>query len=209
MFTLISYPDLTLSYAEKWDLPFPWPREIWVRDYVHGILNNVRATTKIIPDRASVRTQERLRWRDFCDGAKLRLADLLSGVTYRIGVRTTTDNFSLRKSSAIVWAKHKSNTRGIKKNKFVSPQYTHIYYHIMLMLISHYKGKTSFTQQYQFLVNYFLIQSCAVTVLCSYWVGLIFVSVLKLETILLVILRYLTHMIIWPFHDHANPVFKI
>lgn len=107
-----------------------------------------------------------------------------------MGVNTTTDSFSLRKSSAIVWAKHKSNTRGIKKNKFVSPQYTHIYYHIMLMLTSHYKGKTSFTQQYQFLVNYFLIQSCVVTVLCSYWVGLIFVSVLKLETILLVILRY-------------------
>ena len=98
--------------------------------------------------------------------------------------------------SAIVWKKHRSNRRGIKKNKFVSPPYTHIYYHIMLMLISHYKGKTSFTLQYQFLVNYFLIQSCVVTVLCSYWVGLIFVSVLKLETILLVILRYLTHMII-------------
>ena len=129
--------------------------------------------------------------------------------SHRIGVHTTTDNFSLRKSSAIVWAKHKSNTRGIKKNKFVSPQNTHIYYHIMLMLTSHYKGKRSFTQQYQFLVNYFLIQSCVVTVLCSYWVGLIFVSVLRLETILLVILRYLTHMIIWPFHDHANPVFKI
>ena len=116
--------------------------------------------------------------------------------SHRIGVHTTTDNFSLRKSSAIVWAKHKNNTRGIKKNKFVSPQYTHIYYHIMLMLISHYKGKTSFTLQYQFLVNYFLIQSCVVTVLFSYWVGLIFFSVLKLETILLVILRYLTHMII-------------
>ena len=26
-------PDLTLSYDEKWDLPFPWPWEIWVRDY--------------------------------------------------------------------------------------------------------------------------------------------------------------------------------
>ena len=57
-------------------LPFPWPREIWVRDCVHSILNNVRATTNIIPDRASVRTQERLWRSDFCDGAKLWLADL-------------------------------------------------------------------------------------------------------------------------------------
>ena len=79
----------------KIEIPLSWPREIWVRNYVHSIPNNVRAATKIIPDRASVQTQERLRWRDFCDEAKLRLADLL-------GVHTTTDSFSLRKSSAIV-----------------------------------------------------------------------------------------------------------
>ena len=29
---IISYPDFTLSYAEKWDLPFPWSWENWVRD---------------------------------------------------------------------------------------------------------------------------------------------------------------------------------
>ena len=40
------------------------------------------AATKIIPDRASVHTQERL-WRvDFCDGAKLRRADLDSGASH-------------------------------------------------------------------------------------------------------------------------------
>ena len=38
------------------------------------------------PDRASVHTQEWLWWHNFCDGAKLRLADLESGVTEtRIG----------------------------------------------------------------------------------------------------------------------------
>ena len=30
---VILYPDLTLSYAGKWDLPFPWPWEIWVRNW--------------------------------------------------------------------------------------------------------------------------------------------------------------------------------
>ena len=29
---IISYPDFTLSHAEKWDLPFPWAWENWVRD---------------------------------------------------------------------------------------------------------------------------------------------------------------------------------
>ena len=35
--------------------------------------------TQAIPDRTSVHTQERSRRRDFCDGAKLRRADLESG----------------------------------------------------------------------------------------------------------------------------------
>ena len=42
------------------------------------MLDSFCAATKIIPDMASVPTQERLWRRDFCDGAKLRRADLLS-----------------------------------------------------------------------------------------------------------------------------------
>ena len=40
------------------------------------------AAKKIIPERASVHTQEQLWQRDFCDGAKLRRADLLSGESH-------------------------------------------------------------------------------------------------------------------------------
>ena len=46
---------------------------------LHGqtiILDSFCAAIKIIPDRASVHTKERLWWRDFCDGARLRRADL-------------------------------------------------------------------------------------------------------------------------------------
>ena len=42
------------------------------------MLDSFCAATKIIPDMASVPTQERLWRRDFCDGANLRRADLLS-----------------------------------------------------------------------------------------------------------------------------------
>ena len=47
--------------------------------YVHSASDSFCAVMKIIPDRASVHTQERLWWRDFCNGAKLRPADLESG----------------------------------------------------------------------------------------------------------------------------------
>ena len=45
------------------------------------------ATAKIMPERSSVHTQERLWQRDFCDGAKLRRAgrSRKCSVTYRIG----------------------------------------------------------------------------------------------------------------------------
>ena len=52
---------------------------------LHGqtiILDSFCAAIKIIPDRASVHTQERLWRRDFCDGAKLRRADLKSGESH-------------------------------------------------------------------------------------------------------------------------------
>ena len=55
--------------------------------YVYIIPDSFCAAQKIIPDRDSVHTQERLSWRDFCDEEKLCRADLESGasVTYRIG----------------------------------------------------------------------------------------------------------------------------
>ena len=53
----------TLSRAPKFPLPLSTP------------------ATQAIPDRTSVRTQERLRRRDFYDGAKLRRADLESGAS--------------------------------------------------------------------------------------------------------------------------------
>ena len=57
---------------------------------VHTIPDSFWAATKIILDRALVHTKERLSRRDFCDGAKLRCADLYIKwrVTYRIGVHT-------------------------------------------------------------------------------------------------------------------------
>ena len=59
---------------------------------VHSIPDSFCAARKIIPDRASVHTQERLQRRDFCDAVKLRRADLLSGMSHvgqvRIGVHT-------------------------------------------------------------------------------------------------------------------------
>ena len=36
--------------------------------YVHSASDSFCAVMKIIPDRASVHTQERLWWRDFCNG---------------------------------------------------------------------------------------------------------------------------------------------
>ena len=48
---------------------------------VHTITDSFWAATKIIPDRASLQTQERLWRRDFCNGAKLLRADLESGVS--------------------------------------------------------------------------------------------------------------------------------
>ena len=54
---------------------------IWF-DYVHTTSDSFCAAKKIIPDRTSVRTQERLWQRDFCDGAKMRHADLLRGESH-------------------------------------------------------------------------------------------------------------------------------
>ena len=53
-----------------------------MRDYVHTIPDSFHATTKIIPDRSSVHTQERFWWRDFSDGVKLHRADLESGESH-------------------------------------------------------------------------------------------------------------------------------
>ena len=52
---------------------------------LHGqtiILDSFCAAMKIIPATASVHTQERLWRRDFCNGAKLRRADLKSGASH-------------------------------------------------------------------------------------------------------------------------------
>ena len=52
---------------------------------LHGqtiILDCFCAAIKIIPATASVHTQERLWLPDFCDGAKLRRADLKSGASH-------------------------------------------------------------------------------------------------------------------------------
>ena len=50
--------------------------------YVHTIPGSFHAATKIIPDRASVHTQERFWWRDFSEEMKLRRADLESGESH-------------------------------------------------------------------------------------------------------------------------------
>ena len=64
---------------------------------VHTIPDSFCAATKIISDRASVQTKERLWRRDFCNGAKLRRAAPRRSqkwkVTYRIGVHTIPDSF--------------------------------------------------------------------------------------------------------------------
>lgn len=44
--------------------------------YVHTKADSFCAATKIIAERACAHSQERLWWCDFCDGAKLRSADL-------------------------------------------------------------------------------------------------------------------------------------
>ena len=52
---------------------------------IHGqtfILDSFCAAIKIIPDRVSVHTQERLWRRDLCGEAKLRRADLKSGASH-------------------------------------------------------------------------------------------------------------------------------
>ena len=46
--------------------------------YVHTKADSFCAATKIIAERACSHSQERLWWRNFCDGAKLRSADLKS-----------------------------------------------------------------------------------------------------------------------------------
>ena len=51
--------------------------------YVNMIPNSVGAATRIIQDTASFHTQEWLLWREVCDGAKLRRADLESGAPQR------------------------------------------------------------------------------------------------------------------------------
>ena len=68
---------------------------------VHTIMNSFCAATKIISDRASVHTKERLKRRDFCDGAKLRRAALISKVEShnRIGVHTIPYKFSRRQEN--------------------------------------------------------------------------------------------------------------
>ena len=47
--------------------------------YVHAAPDSFCVVTKIIPDRASVYTHERLWRHNFCDGEKLCRADLESG----------------------------------------------------------------------------------------------------------------------------------
>lgn len=46
--------------------------------YVHTKADSFCAATKIIAERACAHSQERLWWCDFCDGEKLRSADLES-----------------------------------------------------------------------------------------------------------------------------------
>ena len=46
--------------------------------YVHTKADSFCAAMKIIAERACAHSQERLWWRDICDGAKLRSADLES-----------------------------------------------------------------------------------------------------------------------------------
>ena len=55
--------------------------------YVHTIPDNFCVASKIIPDRASVDTEERLWRHNFCDRGRLRRADLESveRQSYRIG----------------------------------------------------------------------------------------------------------------------------
>ena len=48
----------------------------------HTIPDNFGAAMKIIPDRAPIRTQERLWRRDFSNGAKTRRADLENGASH-------------------------------------------------------------------------------------------------------------------------------
>ena len=93
----MSYPDLTLSYAEKWDLPFPLPREIWVRDYVHSIPNNVA------PPRKSYRIGPLLTHKNGCGGATSVTerscgSPIYKVESHRIGVYTTGDSFMRRKA---------------------------------------------------------------------------------------------------------------
>ena len=51
--------------------------------YVNMIPNSVGAATRIIQDTTSFHTQEWLLWREVCDRAKLRRADLESGAPQR------------------------------------------------------------------------------------------------------------------------------
>ena len=51
----------------------------WARTafgHVHTLPDSFCTATKIMLGRASVHTKERLWWHDFCDGTKLRHADL-------------------------------------------------------------------------------------------------------------------------------------
>ena len=72
----------------------------------HYIPDRFCAGTKTIPDKASVHTRQQLFRSGFCNGAKLRHADLkMRRVTYRISFHTKADGFSLwhEKLSVIVW----------------------------------------------------------------------------------------------------------
>ena len=83
-------------------------QSVW--GYVYTKPDSFYASTKTIPDSASVHTYERWFRRDFCNGGELRRADLLKWrVTYRIGVQTIPENFSCRhkKLSGLVWSQPK------------------------------------------------------------------------------------------------------
>lgn len=58
------------------------PSIMYGQGYVDTITNSFCTATNIVQGGVSVHTQERLWWRDFCDGAKLRRVDLESGESH-------------------------------------------------------------------------------------------------------------------------------
>ena len=96
-----------IYFPNSWGILSSVWQSVW--GYVYTKPDSFYASTKTIPDSASVHTYERWFRRDFCNGGKLHRADLLKWrVTYRIGVHTIPENFlSAQKAICLVWSKPK------------------------------------------------------------------------------------------------------